>query len=115
MVFIRTSYHILKHFPLPHSLSMSTTSSGFGEIRALVDIIKNTVDQLEGTIASRGQTYPSLSTPFSKETEAVRIAAPDVLALGDIVVSAAAQLIANVRPSASFPLLTALQVCSTGK
>lgn len=89
---------------------MSAPNSGFNEIRALVDIIRTTVDKLEETIASRGQSYPTLSTPYSEESEAVRIGAPDVLALGDVVVSAAAQLIASVRPSPTVPLVTALQV-----
>lgn len=84
------------------------SNTGIAELRALVNVIQTSVDKLEETLASRGQTYPSLDTLYSPETEAPRTS-PDVLALGDLVVSAAAQLIASVRPTPISPLLTALQ------
>ena len=84
-------------------------NTGIGELRALVAVIQSSVDKLEETMALRNQTYPSLNTLYSSESEAPRTSA-DVLALGDLVISAAAQLIAAVRPTPISPLLTSLQV-----
>lgn len=91
---------------------MATTVNGTSELRALADVLKSNIDQLLETIESRGQVYPSLNEPWTPESEAPRTA-PDVLALGDIIVSAAAQLIATVRPTPTTPLITALQVSDT--
>lgn len=88
---------------------MAQLNTGLGELRALVDILKSTVDKLDETMASRGQIYPSLDEPYSVQSEAPRNS-PDVLALCDILVSAAGQLIAAARPTPTSSLLTALQV-----
>ena len=62
--------------------------TGVGELRALVDILRTTVDKLDATMASRGQTYPSLDSAYTADSEAPRNA-PDVLALCDVLVNAA--------------------------
>ncbi|EKM51830.1 uncharacterized protein PHACADRAFT_212446 [Phanerochaete carnosa HHB-10118-sp] len=84
------------------------SNTGVSELRALVDILQSTVDKLDETMASRGQTYPSLDDLYSIESEAPR-SSPDVLALCDVLVSAAGQLIAAARPTPTSSLLTSLQ------
>lgn len=88
---------------------MAQPNAGIGELRALVDILQSTVDKLDETMTSRGQIYPSLDDPYSVESEAPRNS-PDILALCDVLVSAAGQLIATARPTPTSSLLTALQV-----
>ena len=100
------SKHVI---PCSHLLPSMAQSTGIAELRALLDVMTSSVDKLEETMASRGQTYPSLDSLYSPESEAPRTS-PDVLALGDLIVSAAAQLIAAVRPTPIAPLLTSLQV-----
>ena len=92
---------------------MAQTDTGVGELRALVDILKSTVDKLDQTMAGRGQTFPSLHELYSVESEAPRNS-PEVLALCDVLVSAAGQLIAAARPTPTSSLLTSLQVESYG-
>lgn len=92
---------------------MVQLNAGIGELHALVNILQSTVDKLDETMASRGQTYPSLDDPYSVESEAPRNS-PDVLALCDVLVSAAGQLIAAARPTPTSSLLTALQVWISG-
>jgi hypothetical protein len=67
------------------------------ELKALSRLISQSIDAIEGTLQSRGQKFPSLSEPFSTESEASRMAA-DVLDECSVITAAAAQLVAAVRP-----------------
>ncbi|EKM51829.1 uncharacterized protein PHACADRAFT_199332 [Phanerochaete carnosa HHB-10118-sp] len=84
------------------------SNTGIGGLRALMDILHSTVDKLDETMASRGQTFPSLDDSYSVESEAPRNS-PDVLALCNILVSAASQLIAAACPTTTSTFLTSLQ------
>ncbi|KAI0697894.1 O-methyltransferase [Cytidiella melzeri] len=75
------------------------TTSPVAELRALSDLIKNAVDNIEALCVQRGQTYPLSNLPYTPESDAPRML-PDVIAQGTVIVSAAAQLVAVVRPPA---------------
>lgn len=76
--------------------SPEATISPVAELRALSNLIKASVDKIEALCLERGQTYPSLNSTFTGQSEAPRMA-PDVIAEGTIIVAAAAQLVAAVR------------------
>ncbi|KAI0771380.1 O-methyltransferase-domain-containing protein [Irpex lacteus] len=78
-------------------MTTALIDSPVSELRALSDLIKTSVDRIEALCTERGQSYPLSDSPFTLESEAPRMAA-DVIAAGAIIVSAAAQLIAAVRP-----------------
>lgn len=67
------------------------------ELKALSDIIKTSIDQIERTTKANGLVFPSPHTAFSPETEAARLL-PDVVDAVSLVTAAAAQLTAYVRP-----------------
>ncbi|KAI0346013.1 S-adenosyl-L-methionine-dependent methyltransferase [Trametopsis cervina] len=76
---------------------MPSSTSPVSELRALSDLIKAAVDKIEAACTSRGQIYPSANDPFTFDSEIPR-ASPDVVQDGIVIVAAAAQLIAAVRP-----------------
>ena len=68
------------------------------ELKALVNIIQSSVEQIEATVTANSFTYPSPDSTFSLETEAPRMH-PSILSAGSLITSAAAQLITLVRPA----------------
>ena len=88
---------------------MANIDPALQEIKALSLLIAQSVDSIEKVLLSRGQQFPSPHEPFTKESEASRMA-PDVLPSCGIITAAAAQLIAAVRPPAASAMFTAAQV-----
>ncbi len=108
--------HWLKLFRPARKPNMSSTqpTGPAAELRALSDLIKASVDKIEALCAERGQTFPLSDLPFTPQSEAPRMA-PDVIAEGTIIVAAAAQLIAAVRPPPLGLLTYATQVSKVDK
>jgi len=79
------------------------------ELKALVDIIQSSVEQIEATVTANSFTYPSPNSAFSRETEAPRMH-PAILSAGSLITSAASQLITLVRPAPFTLFDTTLQV-----
>lgn len=79
------------------------------ELRALVDLISTSVDNIEHACIASGQPFPSLSEPFTRESEAIRLS-PAVQQAGDILVAAAAQLTAVVRSPTATAMIYGMQV-----
>ncbi|KAI0826305.1 O-methyltransferase [Irpex lacteus] len=73
------------------------------ELHTLAKLIKTSVDSIEKIFVAKGQQFPSLDGPLDPQSEAVRMSA-EVQQAGNILVAAASQLIATVRP----PPVTAL-------
>ncbi|KAI0341313.1 O-methyltransferase [Trametopsis cervina] len=67
------------------------------ELRALADLVKDSVDAIEQTCIAKGLPFPSLDEPFTLQSEGARML-PEVQQAAGILVSAAGQLIAAVRP-----------------
>lgn len=82
------------------------------ELKALSRLITRSIESIESTLGSRGEAFPRADEPFAMQTEACRMA-PDILQACGVVSSAAAQLIACVRPAGLSLLVTAQQVCVT--
>lgn len=87
-----------------------STDPTIQELRALVGLITRSLDTIESTANARGEKFPSLHEPFTRESEAIRNL-PDVAAACDVLVSAAGQLIATVRSPGMGVVMTTLQVC----
>ena len=81
----------------PTTMAASQTASPVPQLRALSDLIKASVDRIEALCAELNQTYPLLELPITPQSEAARMS-PDVIAEGTLIVAAAGQLIATVRP-----------------
>lgn len=79
------------------------------ELHALVNLIKTSVDQIEKTYKSNKQPFPSLNGPFNPPSEGLRMS-PEVQQAGDILVAAASQLIATVRPPFTTTIVYGLSV-----
>ena len=75
---------------------MSPSTQSLAELRALSDLIKVSIGNIEKSLIARNQTFPSPDEAFDPSTEAARMA-PDVLAHINSIVAAAAQLTAAVR------------------
>ena len=69
-----------------------------GEMKSLANIIKSSVDKIEGALTANSSVLPSSNTPFTLESEAPRMH-PDIQSAGSLVTSAAAQLMTLVRPA----------------
>ena len=78
-------------------LQMSSLSRSLGELRALGNLINSSIDQIEQACQSQGKDLPSLNEPSSAESEAILLL-PDVMKASNVIVAAAAQLTAAVRP-----------------
>jgi hypothetical protein len=79
------------------------------ELKALVNIIQSSVEQIEATVTANSFTFPSPDSTYSRETEAPRMH-PDILSAGSLITSAATQLITLVRPAPFTLFESALQV-----
>jgi hypothetical protein len=67
------------------------------ELKTLAAIITDSISTIERSLKDSSLTYPSLHAPFTPESEAAR-SIPEVQTAGGNIISAAAQLIAIVRP-----------------
>ena len=78
-------------------LQMSSPFRSLSELRALGNLINTSIDQIEQACQSQGKDLPSLNEPSSAESEAILLL-PDVMKASNVIVAAAAQLTAAVRP-----------------
>ena len=76
---------------------MSSSFRSLRELRALGNLINSSIDQIEQACQSQGKDLPSLHEPSSAESEAILLL-PDVMKASNVIVAAAAQLTAAVRP-----------------
>ena len=77
--------------------------SGISDLRRLSNIISSAVDRIEDLCDSKGLQFPSLDTPFSRESEAAR-EIPGVYDATNLITSAAGQLMAIARSPAMMML-----------
>ena len=75
---------------------MVATASPASELRALADLINESVKQIEAVCTSTSQTYPRADEPFTPQSEGIRMN-PDVFEAGNIIIAAASQLLSTVR------------------
>lgn len=68
----------------------------FAELRSLSSIIQSSLDSIESVLHSRRLDFPSLHTPVSAESEAVRML-PEIASACSLIISAADQLIHATR------------------
>jgi hypothetical protein len=80
------------------------------ELHALADLIKTSIATIEKACLASQQPFPSPDLPFNPQTEGIRMS-PEVQQAGDILVAAASQLIAAVRPPPMTVMVYSLQVC----
>lgn len=74
----------------------SNIQASLEPLRSLLGLIKSSVENIEKACIANDQPFPALDTPFSMESEAVRMT-PEVQLASGIVVAAASQLIATVQ------------------
>ena len=86
-----------------------STDATVQELRSLVALISQSLDTIESTTIAHSATFPSLREPFTQESEAVR-SLPEVAGACNVLISAAAQLIASVRSPGMSAIMTGLQV-----
>ncbi|KAF7347117.1 S-adenosyl-L-methionine-dependent methyltransferase [Mycena venus] len=67
------------------------------ELKALAAIINDSISTIEKSLKDSSLIYPSLRAPFTPDSEAAR-SIPEVQTAGGHIISAAAQMIAIVRP-----------------
>jgi hypothetical protein len=75
---------------------------------ALLNIITSGISDIKAAYAAEGVSLPSLDEPYAPSSAELK----STVAAG-LVVSAALQLIATIRPAPMTALSTALGVCST--
>ena len=68
------------------------------ELKALANIIRSSIEQIEQVTIANCFTFPSPDSTFSPETEAPRMH-PAIQSAGSLIASAAGQLITLVRPA----------------
>lgn len=88
-----------------------STANALQELRALADLVVQSVDGIEKFCAATGGRLPSASEPFSLSSEAILLS-PEVANMGKVLAGAAFQLISIVQPSYKTVMTAALQVCS---
>ncbi|KAI0064272.1 O-methyltransferase [Artomyces pyxidatus] len=93
--------------------TITTGTETIAELRALSEIIKNSIDRIERATAAKGLSLPSPQTPFTPESEAAR-SLPEVAEAGALIVSAATQLSTLVRPGpmTMFEMAMQFHVCT---
>ncbi len=79
------------------------------ELKALANIIQSSVNDIEAALSANQLVLPSPNAPFSLESEAPRMH-PSIQSAGSFITSAAAQLMAIVRPAPLVILDVAEQV-----
>lgn len=91
--------HIHLIFGVTDSVSFGRgLPDALSELKALANIIQSSIEQIEATVTANSFTFPSSASTFSFETEAPRMH-PAIASAGSLITSAAAQLMALVRPA----------------
>ena len=81
-------------------------------LRNLVNILSDAVTQIDQRYASANLKFPALDRPFREEDSARSLlSSPDVIPLASVIVAAADQLIASVRPPARIVLDMSQVIC----
>ncbi|KAI0315782.1 S-adenosyl-L-methionine-dependent methyltransferase [Amylostereum chailletii] len=75
----------------------SIPRDGLAELKALSSIINTSIEKIESNLKTSKLQFPSIYTPFTFESEAPR-AVPEIRDASALIASAAAQMIATVRP-----------------
>lgn len=89
---------------------MSNSSANvFEELRALLRIVTQSLDNIEKFCATTGSHFPSNDEPFTLMSEAERLS-PTIVQESFTLVGAASQLISIVRPSNANALVAILSV-----
>jgi hypothetical protein len=98
---------ILKVF---HSaLLIRASQDALVQLKSLANIIQSSVEQIEAVSTANSFDFPSPESIFSPESEAPRMH-PAIQSAGQLITSAAAQLMTLVRPAPLTLLDTVLQV-----
>ncbi|KAI0795374.1 S-adenosyl-L-methionine-dependent methyltransferase [Irpex lacteus] len=80
---------------LPGNMSVSFTA--LEELRTLGNLVSAAIDKIEQACVSQGKDLPALSQPSNPQSEAILLQ-PDVAEASNVIIAAASQLIAAVRP-----------------
>lgn len=78
-------------------------------MKTLANILKSSVDKIEGVLTANASVLPSSNTPFSPESESPRMH-PDIQSAGTLITSAAAQLMTLAGPAPQVVGDVAMQV-----
>ena len=81
------------------------------QLKALAKLVNDSVAEIEKSCIARNVIFPSLSEPFTPESEAAR-ADHAVIEAAGIITAAASQLIALVRPAPLTLFMRSIQVSS---
>lgn len=79
------------------------------QLKALAKLVNDSVAEIEKSCTARNVVFPSLSEPFTPESEAARADLAVVEAAG-VITAAASQLIALVRPAPLTLFMRSIQV-----
>jgi hypothetical protein len=88
------------------------SQDALAELKALINIMQSSVEQIEATVTANSLNFPSPDSQFSFESEAPRMH-PAIQSAGALITSAASQLITLVRPAPLTLLDLTLQVKPT--
>jgi hypothetical protein len=88
------------------------SQDALAELKALINIMQSSVEQIEATVTANSFNFPSPDSQFSFESEAPRMH-PEIQSAGALITSAASQLITLVRPAPLTLLDITLQVKPT--
>lgn len=78
-----------------------SSDGALAELKALSQIIQNSISAIEATLESKQMEFPSLHTPLTMESEGVR-RVPEIERACSMIVAAATQLVYSARsPMAS--------------
>jgi hypothetical protein len=72
--------------------------NALAELKALGNIIQSSIEQIEAVVSANSFIFPSPDSTFSTESDAP-LKHPAVQSATSLITSAAAQLIARVRPA----------------
>jgi hypothetical protein len=100
---------IYRRCQLPDCVLLRVSRDALAELKALVNIIQSSIEQIEADLSTNNLSFPSPDSTFSLESEAPRMH-PDIQSAGSLIASASAQLISLARPSQITLLETSLQV-----
>ncbi len=76
---------------------MSVSFTALQELRTLGNLVSAAIDQIEQACVSQGKDLPTLDQPSNPQSEAILLQ-PDVAKASNVIIAAASQLIAAVRP-----------------
>jgi hypothetical protein len=94
---------------IDNTLHGRASQDALAELKALINIMQSSVEQIEAAVTTNSFNFPSPNSPFSFESEAPRMH-PAIRSAGAMITSAASQLITLVRPAPLTLLDLTLQV-----